>query len=101
MIRVANYRRTTWFRVTAWRRLAETCSQYLAKGRLVMVEGTLSEPKPYQGRDGEWRANLEVRADNVKFLGGRGEGGESGGGAAPAASAGEPAGATGEEDIPF
>lgn len=90
--------RTTWFRVTAWRRLAETCSQYLAKGRLVMVEGTLTEPKPYQGRDGEWRASLDVRADTVKFLGGRGEGEGSAG---PAPSAGESAGPAGEEDIPF
>lgn len=61
--------RTTWFQVTAWRRLAETCNQYLSKGRLVMVEGTLREPKPWQGRDGDWRANLPLTAFNVKFLG--------------------------------
>ena len=29
--------RTVWFRVSAWRRLAETCNQYLSKGRQVMV----------------------------------------------------------------
>jgi len=55
--------RTTWYGVTAWQRLAETCHQYLAKGRLVMVEGEVQQPKPYQGRDGTWRASLEVRAD--------------------------------------
>ena len=66
--------RTVWFRVTAWRKLAETCNQFLAKGRLVMVEGELVEPKPFQGRDGTWRASLEVTASGVKFLGGRGEG---------------------------
>ncbi|NLD43848.1 MAG: single-stranded DNA-binding protein, partial [Chloroflexi bacterium] len=65
--------KTVWFRVSAWRRLAETCNQYLSKGRLVMVEGELSEPTPYQSRDGEWRASLEVTARNVQFLGGRGE----------------------------
>ena len=68
--------RTVWFRVTAWRRLAETCAQFLTKGRQVFCEGTLSEPKPYQGRDGEWRAGLELRADEVKFLGSKGEGGD-------------------------
>ncbi|HQJ50176.1 MAG TPA: single-stranded DNA-binding protein [Anaerolineae bacterium] len=31
--------KTTWFRVTAWRKLAENCNQFLAKGRLVLVEG--------------------------------------------------------------
>ena len=32
--------KTTWFRVTAWRQLAETCSQYLSKGRMVPVSYT-------------------------------------------------------------
>jgi len=67
--------RTTWFRVSAWGRLAETCNQYLSKGRLVMVEGEMQETRPWQGRDGEWRASLEVRANNVQFLGGRSDGG--------------------------
>ena len=95
--------RTVWFRVSAWRRLAETCNQYLSKGRLVMVEGALSEPTPYQARDGEWRASLDVTARNVQFLGGRDEGG-----AAPAAAAGggfqepsEEAPTLDEEEIPF
>lgn len=89
--------RTVWFRVTAWRRLAETCNQYLAKGRLVYVEGELSEPKPFQGRDGEWRASLDVTAREVKFLSGRGEGG------APRAGEGgdETAPILDEEEIPF
>ncbi len=69
--------RTVWFRVTAWRRLAETCNQYLSKGRQVLVEGELSEPRPFQGRDGEWRAGLDVTALTVKFLGGRGDAGPS------------------------
>ncbi len=89
--------RTVWFRVTAWRRLAETCNQYLTKGRLVMVEGELMEPRVFQGRDGEWRASLDVTASAVKFLGGRGEAG------APGAE--EEAGTVGEtvdeEEIPF
>jgi len=62
---------TVWFRVTAWRKLAETCNQYLKKGRQVLVEGELSEPKPYQGRDNEWRASLNLTAREVRFLGSR------------------------------
>ena len=95
-------KRTVWFRVSAWRRLAETCNQYLSKGRLVMVEGEIQEPRPYQARDGEWRASLEITARNVQFLGGRGD-------AAPSADVEEAvgdvgegdAGGLGEEEIPF
>ena len=90
--------RTVWFRVTAWRRLAETCNQYLTKGRLVMVEGELTEPRPYQSRDGEWRASLDVTANAVKFLGGRGNTGGSGFGEDVAAGGPE---TLDEEEIPF
>lgn len=90
--------RTVWFRVTAWRRLAETCNQFLTKGRRVFVEGELSEPRPYQGRDGEWRASLDVTARTVQFLGGRGEAG-----AEPTPGEGPPESSaiTDEEEIPF
>jgi single-strand DNA-binding protein len=97
---------TTWFRVTAWRRLAETCNQYLQKGRLVLIEGELKPdpatggPRIWTGNDGVARASFEVTARAVKFLGGRGE-------VAPAEAAGgfeEPpaeAEAEEEEEIPF
>jgi len=71
--------RTTWFRVTAWRRLAETCAQYLTKGRQVLVEGRLNPdpqtggPRIWTGSDGVARASYEVTALTVKFLGVRGE----------------------------
>lgn len=70
---------TTWFRVTAWRRLAETCNQYLQKGRLVLVQGELNAdsetggPRIWQGNDGVPRASFEITARTVKFLGGRGD----------------------------
>jgi single-strand DNA-binding protein len=68
----------TWFRVSAWRRLAETCSQYLSKGRQVYVEGELKPdenggPRVWTGNDGVARAQYEVTARVVKFLGGRGD----------------------------
>jgi len=66
--------RTVWFRINAWQRLAETCHQYLTKGRRVFVVGEMQEPRPYQGSDGEWRASLDVRAQVVKFLSGREDG---------------------------
>ena len=66
--------KTVWFRVSAWQRLAETCNQYLAKGKRVMVVGEMEEP--YVGTDdsGNARATLKVRARYVQFLSPREEG---------------------------
>jgi single-strand DNA-binding protein len=58
---------TTWFKVAAWRNLAETCSQYVHKGMLVMVVGEV-KVDPYVGQDGQARASLEITAYEVKFL---------------------------------
>lgn len=60
-------RKTTYFRVNAWRGLAETIGQYLYKGRKVMVTGPVSL-RQYKGTDGKIYTNLEVRADEVEFL---------------------------------
>lgn len=62
--------RTTWFRVTAWRKLAEVCNQYLSKGRQVLVEGRVSA-SAWQNQAGEPQAALELTARTVKFLGRR------------------------------
>ncbi|MDD4987232.1 MAG: single-stranded DNA-binding protein [Dehalococcoidales bacterium] len=60
---------TVWFRVSAWEKLAETCNQYLKKGRMVMVEGELEEPRAYKTKDDEWKASMTVIARQVVFLG--------------------------------
>ena len=60
--------KTTWFRVSAWGKQAEACNQYLAKGRLVLVEGEVSASS-WVTQDGEARATLELNARNVRFLG--------------------------------
>jgi single-strand DNA-binding protein len=87
---------TEWFRVVTWNRLAETCSQYLSKGRLVYVEGRM-QTRSWEGQDGQKRYTTELIAQEVKFLGGRDGGG--GGGGAGRYSAGLPVGADGEGDI--
>lgn len=58
---------TTWFRISAWNKLAETCNAYIKKGMSVLVVGSVSA-SAYVGKEGEARASLEVRADTVKFL---------------------------------
>ncbi len=92
--------KTTWFRVTVWRKQAEIVSQYLTKGRQVLVVGEVEEARPWTDRDGNPRASLEVTANVVRFLGSRADALEATGGAAPAAApASGDAGS--EEDIPF
>ena len=61
---------TEWFSVVTWARLAETCSQYLSKGRQVFVEGRM-RTRSWEGQDGQTRYRTELIAENVKFLGGR------------------------------
>ncbi|MDM8532470.1 single-stranded DNA-binding protein [Anaerolineales bacterium HSG25] len=63
---------TTWFRITAWGKLAEICNQYLSKGRQVFVEGRLaSEIKIWTDQGGNPRASYEVTANTIRFLGNR------------------------------
>lgn len=58
---------TDFFRVTAWRELAETCAKFLAKGRKVAVVGSVSQ-NTYTAQDGAQRASMEVTATEVEFL---------------------------------
>lgn len=58
---------TEWFRVTAWGRLGEVCSQYLHKGSKAYVEGRLSS-RSWEGADGQKRFSLEVTANEVQML---------------------------------
>lgn len=64
---------TTWFRVTLWGRQAEVASQYLEKGKLVYVEGRLSQ-REWTDKDGNTRTSLEVHGTDVQFIGSRNEG---------------------------
>jgi len=55
-------------------RIAERCNEYLAKGRMVLVEGKLNI-RSYEAQDGSGKRYVtEVIADNVKFVGGKSDG---------------------------
>lgn len=58
--------RTTWFKITCWRGLAETVNQYVYKGMLVMAVGTINASAWL--KDGEPKASLELNAQTVRFL---------------------------------
>ncbi|MDQ7794600.1 MAG: single-stranded DNA-binding protein [bacterium] len=53
--------------IVTWQKLAETCNSYLAKGRLVAVDGRL-QIRSYEARDGGKRRVAEVVAQDVRFL---------------------------------
>ncbi len=71
--------RTEWHNIVAWNRTAELCSQYLSKGRLVYIEGRL-QTREWENREGHKQRTTEIVANNVTFLGGRGDGQGGGGG---------------------
>lgn len=57
---------TEWHRIVAWRKLAEFCGQYLAKGRMVYVEGRL-RTRAWE-KDGSKRYTTEVEARDLRIL---------------------------------
>ena len=62
--------RTEFHNVVAWRRLAEICTQYLAKGRQIYIEGHL-QTRSWEGQDGKKNYRTEIVADNMIMLGSR------------------------------
>jgi len=95
---------TVWFRVATWGKLAETCNQYLSKGRQVFCEGRLTvdretgNPRVWQDQSGNWRASYELTAFDVRFLGQRGDGGDYNQGSEESSA---PDSGMTEDEIPF
>jgi single-strand DNA-binding protein len=59
----------TYVDIEVWGRQAETCKQYLTKGRPIFVEGQLRLDQ-WETPQGEKKSRMKVRADRVQFLGG-------------------------------
>jgi single-strand DNA-binding protein len=71
-------KKTQWYEVVAWEKLAEVCAQYVKKGDKVLCDGTI-ELNQYTAQDGTPKASLRLTARDVKFLTPRNDSG----GAAP------------------
>ncbi|MFS0837240.1 single-stranded DNA-binding protein [Paenibacillus sp. 1P03SA] len=56
-----------FIQIVTWRQLAESCANYLRKGRLTAVEGRL-QIRNYDNGEGRKIYVTEVIADNVRFL---------------------------------
>ncbi len=81
--------RTEWHRVVFFNRLAEIVKQYLHKGSLIYIEGSLRTNKWQDKNTGQDRYTTEIIAREMEMLGGRsdssdaGHGAPAGGGAYP------------------
>lgn len=83
-----------FFDVSAWARQAELSAQYLTKGSLVAVAGSLRFHEWEDKDTGKKRSKIDVRAGQVQFLTPKGEGRT-----AAASSVDNPPSA--DDDIPF
>ena len=54
-------------RISTWNKQAETCAQYLTKGRQVALDGRLRSSS-WEDSDGNKRSTIEVVAHRVQFL---------------------------------
>jgi single-strand DNA-binding protein len=95
-----------YFSVSVFGNQAESCAQYLSKGRPVAIDGRL-DWREWEAKDGGGkRESVEIVAESVQFLGGRDSGDFGGGGGnqfVPAGAAAESADfpAAADDDIPF
>lgn len=103
--------RTEWHNIVAWAKLGEICGQYLRKGKLVYIEGSLRTDSWEDKESGQKKYRTEIVAQNMQMLdrAGDSEGG-GGGGYAQSGSRKQPATATSgasnsseyeDDDVPF
>ena len=100
--------RTEWHNIVAWSKLAEICGQYLRKGKLVYIEGSIRTDSWDDKESGQKRYRTEIIANTMQMLDRRGD--EEGGGGGGYASSGAGARRGGsapppemddDEDVPF
>ena len=83
--------RTEWHRVVLYSKTAENCNQFLKKGSLVYIEGSLQTRK-WQDQQGQDRFSTEIKAQRVQFLDKK-DGGKSG--------SSFPSESSGMDNVPF
>jgi single-strand DNA-binding protein len=76
----AKQEKTEWHRVSMFGKLAEIAGEYLKKGSQVYIEGRL-QTREWTDKEGQKRTTTEIVANEMKMLGGRGDGGGERGGA--------------------
>jgi single-strand DNA-binding protein len=59
---------TEWHNIVAWNKLAEICGEYLTKGKLVFIEGSIRS-RQWQDQAGNKRTSYEIIANQMQMLG--------------------------------
>ena len=72
--------RTEWHNIAAWGKLGEICGQYLRKGKLVYIEGSIRTESWDDKESGQKKYRTEIVAREMKMLERRSDEGGSGGG---------------------
>lgn len=90
--------RTEWHTVIVYDKLAGICERYLSKGQLVYIEGSIQTRSWDDKETGQKRYMTEIKARDMKMLGGRPDGARAG--AAPAAAP-EPSMDDPDDSVPF
>ena len=60
--------RTEWHNIVAWNKLAEICGEYLTKGKLVFIEGSIRS-RQWQDQSGNKRTSYDIIANQMQMLG--------------------------------
>jgi single-strand DNA-binding protein len=100
--------RTEWHNIVAWGKLAEICGQYLRKGKLVYIDGSIRTDSWDDKETGQKKYRTEIVANNMQMLDRKGDdeaGGGGGGGSYAGARRGsgssQPSQMEDDEEVPF
>ena len=98
--------RTEWHNIVAWGKLAEICGQYLRKGKLVYIDGSIRTDSWEDKESGQKKYRTEIIANNMQMLDKKSDGDEGGsyagaGARKSSSSAGAPSQMNDDEDVPF
>lgn len=90
---------TSYFNITIWGKTAENLKPYLTKGREILVTGFLKQDR--WEKDGKKESRINIVAEDVKLIGGKGENKTDSGKAKAEEIAQNVGGEVFPEDIPF
>jgi single-strand DNA-binding protein len=65
-------KRTEWHNIVAWNKLAEICGEYLTKGKLVYIEGSIRS-RQWEDQAGNKRTGYDIVAGRMQMLGSKAE----------------------------
>jgi single-strand DNA-binding protein len=92
--------KTEWHRIVTFGKLAEICGNYLAKGKLIYLEGRI-QTRAWEDKDGNKRSTTEIVASDMKMLDSKGQSRGPGSAASDAPPASFSPESLPDDDVPF